>query len=292
MQIDAALVETLVEHQFPQWSSLAISPVPRGGNDNRTFRLGTELLARLPSAQGYAAQVEKEQQWLGFLAKHLSTTIPTPVAIGQPAQGFPWSWSVYKWINAADAEPTVNCDPTTLAPSIAQFLIELHRVNASGGPPPGKHNYYRGGDLHHYDKDTRNYCVQLQNVIDSNAALNIWCNALSTPWTDKPVWIHGDLEVSNVLVANNALAAVIDFGLCAVGDPACDFVMAWTLFDKNERELFRQQLKPDDATWERGKAWALWKALFRLSTAHDAKADASADYTKAMQIVNRVITND
>lgn len=53
------------------------------------------------------------------------------------------------------------------------------------------------------------------------------------------MWVRGDLEASNILVSGGQLIAVIDFGNCAVGDPTCDLVMAWTYFDDKEQEVFR-----------------------------------------------------
>ena len=91
--------------------------------------------------------------------------------------------------------------------------------------------------------------------------------------------------LAQILVHENKLAAVIDFGGCAVGDPACDLVMAWTYFDVLSREHFRETVKLDNDTWDRGKAWALWKALFRMMNAKDRGNDG---YFSAKRIVDLV----
>ena len=97
--IDAALVRRLVAAQFPQWADLPVEPVAFGGWDNRTFHLGDTMTVRLPSAASYALQVEKEQRWLPRLAPHLPLPIPVPLAMGAPAEGYPWHWSVYRWLD-------------------------------------------------------------------------------------------------------------------------------------------------------------------------------------------------
>lgn len=78
------------------------------------------------------------------------------------------------------------------------------------------------------------------------------------------VWVHGDVTPTNLLVREGRLSAVIDFGAMAVGDPACDLMIAWTFFGGAERSVFRDALGLDDGTWERGRGWALWKALLVL----------------------------
>jgi aminoglycoside phosphotransferase (APT) family kinase protein len=96
--IDVSLVGQLVAAQFPQWADLSIRPVKFGGWDNRTFHLGEDMAVRLPSSAGYALQVEKEHRWLPRLAPLLPLPIPIPLAMGAPANGYPWHWSVYRWL--------------------------------------------------------------------------------------------------------------------------------------------------------------------------------------------------
>ena len=60
--IDVGLVERLIAAQFPQWADLPIAPAVPQGWDNRTFRLGADMSVRLPSAERYGAQVEKEHR--------------------------------------------------------------------------------------------------------------------------------------------------------------------------------------------------------------------------------------
>ena len=261
LHIDDALVRRLLASQFPRLADLSVRPVVPGGWDNRTFRLGEHLVARLPSARDYALQVEKEQQWLPRLAPLLPLSIPAPVAIGEPGEGYPWRWSIYQWIGGGTAALERIADLSDFATSLAQFLIALQRIEASAGPPPGPHNFYRGGPLAIYDDETRQAIAALKDRVDADAATEVWEAALAATWYGTPVWLHGDISVGNLLVKAGRLSAVIDFGQLGVGDPACDLPIAWTLFGGESREVFRAMLPLDMETWARGRGWTLWKAL-------------------------------
>jgi aminoglycoside phosphotransferase (APT) family kinase protein len=259
--IDDVLVRKLVAAQFPQWADLPVRPVDVGGWDNKTFYLGEHLIVRLPSASAYSEQVEKEQRWLPRLAPLLPLPIPQPLAIGKPASGYPWSWSIYRWMEGDIATPERIDDMTGFATSLAEFLVALQRIDPMDGPGPGAHNFYRGGSLTTYDAETRQAIAVLNGRIDADAVTGVWEAALRTTWDRPPVWIHGDVSAGNLLVKAGRLSAVIDFGMLAVGDPACDLSIAWTLFKGESRAVFRKMLPLDAGIWTRGRAWTLWKAL-------------------------------
>lgn len=261
LRIDEGLVRSLVAAQFPQWTELPVQPVALSGWDNRTFHLGDQMLVRMPSAPEYAFQVEKEHQWLPKLAPHLPLPIPVPLAMGQPAFSYPWKWSIYRWLEGEPAASARIEDLSQFAASLAQFLIALQGIDPTGGPLPGPDNFYRGGDLKAYDAETRQALIILKDKIDVDAARKVWESALATSWSRPPAWIHGDVSAGNLLVQEGRLSAVIDFGQLAVGDPACDLSIAWTMFAGKSREVFRSMLSLDEGTWARGRAWTLWKAL-------------------------------
>jgi len=263
--INSALVRRLVAAQFPQWAALPIKPVQFGGWDNRTFHLGEEMSVRLPSAQGYAAQVEKEHRWLPRLAPFLPLLIPVPLAMGVPGEGYPWHWSVYRWLDGETATMERIADPCQFAARLAEFLTALQSIDATGGPPPGPHSFYRGGPLTVYDAETRQALATLDGRIDVDAASGVWEAALNATWQNPPVWVHGDVAAGNLLVKEGRLSAVIDFGCSAVGDPACDLTIAWTLLSGESREAFRAGVPADGAAWARGRGWALWKGLITLA---------------------------
>lgn len=263
--IDAALVRRLIAAQFPQWADLPVRPVANGGWDNRTFHLGDRMSARLPSAKRYADQMEKEQTWLPRLAPQLPATIPEPLAMGAPGEGYPGPWSVYRWLDGEPADPQRISDMPGFAADLAGFLDALHRIDTAGGPPPGSHNFWRGGPLATYDAETRQAIETLGGRIDADGATATWEAALAAEWRNPPVWVHGDIAAGNLLVADGRLSAVIDFGCLGVGDPACDLAIAWTFFHGAAREAFRAALPLDPATWARARGWTLWKALIVLA---------------------------
>lgn len=260
-QIDAQLVHQLISEQFPQWKDLPISPVFTSGWDNRTFHLGLEMLVRIPSRAEYAEKVAIEQKWLPILAPHLPLPIPEPIALGQPSHSYAWNWSIYRWIKGESASTAPISDLNQFARDLAHFLSDLHRIKIKDGPLPGPHNFYRGGALKTYDSETRRALSSLKSKIDVDQAKTVWEEAIVTSWQKPPVWVHGDISAGNLLVRNGKLAAVIDFGGLAIGDPACDLAIAWTLFHGESRKIFEETLQLDLATWARGRAWTLWKAL-------------------------------
>jgi aminoglycoside phosphotransferase (APT) family kinase protein len=262
--ITADAAARLVAGQFPQWAGLPVVPVKLNGWDNTTFRLGEELSVRLPSGDGYAAQVAKEHRWLPFLAPRLPLPIPEPVAMGRPSEEFPRPWSVYRWIAGEPASAGQVAEPVAFAWHLAGFLTALQAIDASDGPPAGEHNFFRAGPLAVYDQQTRRLIRTSAGDVDAGGAAKVWDAALASNWELPPVWVHGDVTGSNLLVGNGALHAVIDFGGLAAGDPACDLVMAWTFFTGESAAAFRRGLRLDEQTWARGRGWALWKALLMI----------------------------
>jgi aminoglycoside phosphotransferase (APT) family kinase protein len=262
--IDAALVGRLVDAQFPQWRGLPIVPVAVDGWDNRTYRLGDDKTVRLPTAEGYVPAVAKENEWLPRLAPALPVDIPRVLGRGEPGEGYPFPWSVRGWL-PGEASNRVAVDLVPFAVDVAEFLLALQRCDARGGPAAGEHSWYRGASLTHYDDETRRCLAALDGRIDTAAARRAWAAALAAEWHGEPVWFHGDVAAGNLLVRDGRLSAVIDFGTSGVGDPACDLVIAWTMFDGDSRAAFRRTVGQDDGTWARGRGWALWKALLGLS---------------------------
>ena len=263
MLIKADLVASLVANQFPQWEALPIVPVAQSGWDNRTFRLGSDKLVRLPSAEHYAPAIQTEQTWLPKLAPSLPIAIPKLLGRGKPSDQYPWTWSVYDWI---EGEHPVHKDASkALATQLANFLTALHKIPSIGGPSAGDRNFHRGGDLSHYNDQTRAALARLPDQRERENATQIWDEALASVWRHDPVWVHGDFAGTNLLVLDGELKGVIDFGQLAVGDPACDLTIAWTLLCTSERCSFREEVRLDADTWARAKGWALWKALILVT---------------------------
>lgn len=206
--------------------------------------------------------------------------------MGVPADSYPWHWSVYRWLEGENATVGLIADLGQFANTLASFLIALQRIDPTGGPPPGQHNFYRGGPLAIYDSETRQAIAALTGTIDGDAATAVWEAALEATWHHSPIWVHGDVSVGNLLVRKGSLSAVIDFGSSGVGDPACDVTIAWTLFSGDSREAFRAALPLDSATWSRGRGWALWKALITLAKQIDTNP---LEAGKARHVIDAVL---
>lgn len=292
MKIDITLqiAKELIAEQFPEYLELPIESVEFSGIDNRTFRLGDDMLMRLPSAKGYAAQVLKEQRWLPQLAGHLSTQIPKPLHAGKPSQGYPWNWSIYRWLPGTSLNQLkLSSDESEqLAKDLAIFIKELHNIPTEGAPKGGLHNYYRGCHLSVYDKDARRDIEKLNDIIDADKALALWEKTLSSKWAYKPIWVHGDIATGNILMQKKELTAVIDFGCMGIGDPACDLVIAWTFFDGKARRVFKDSIGLDSGTWSRARGWALWKANFELSKIMDK---SSVEAVRKIEIIKDILAD-
>lgn len=259
---DVDLVRSLIAGQFPRWADLTVTPVPSSGTDNALYRLGTELVVRLPRIDWAVGQVEADHAWLPRLAARLPVPIPAPVAVGEPAGGYPWRWAVHRWLDGENPVVGRVAAPDVLAADVAGFIRALRGADPAGGPAAG-----RGKPLINRDPAVRSDLAALRDLglvdaVDVGAA---WDASVRVPaWSGPPMWIHGDLSPGNLLVSGGRLTGVIDFGCLGVGDPACDLIVAWNLLPAGSRAGFRAAVGIDDATWARGRGWALAIALAQL----------------------------
>lgn len=256
------LVRSLVAEQFPAWAHLPVRALPVGGTDNAIFRLGDELAVRLPRRGDWRPEsLDKELTWLPRLAPHLPLPIPAPVARGVPGAGYPLGWAVVRWLPGEDGT-VAQLDLARAAVDLAGLLSALARIDASGGPVPAG----RGGPLEPRDPFVRESVTALGRLVDAGAVLAAWEDSLAAPvWDGPPVWVHGDLDLRNLLVQDGRITGVLDWGSCAIGDPACDVKVAWAVLDAPARRVFRKLLAVDDATWARGRGWAVSQAVIALA---------------------------
>lgn len=262
--IDAALVRRLVAGQFPRWAGLPVVRFPSGGTVNAMYRLGDDMVVRLPLVRGGVEDVLTERRWLPRLASLLPTPVPEVLAAGGPAEGYPWAWSVYRWLAGENPEAGALAEPVRLAGDLAGFVAAMRDVALPEAPPA-----YRGGPVVSLDASTRAAIEELRGIpqegVDCDAVLAVWEEALRAPVrAGPPVWLHGDLMPGNLLVDGGRLTSVIDFGCMGVGDPACDLFPAWNLLPADARKVFRDALGVDDATWIRGRGRTLSQALIAL----------------------------
>ena len=268
--IDVELVRGLVGRAMPAYADAPIRRLASSGSTNVLFRLGEDLLVRLPRQPGGSATISKEAEWLPVVGPLLPVAVPDVVAVFGPDSAYPEHWSVVRWIEGAHPEvvdPDTSVDPRreVLAKNLVAVLDALRQAEV----PTGAINLpqlqsYRGEPLATMDETTRENLERCRAVegfeFDLDAAEQIWTDAMALPGVaDRPTprWYHGDLAAENLLMRDGALTAVLDFGSLAVGDPTVDLVVAWEVLDPPARELFRRQVGVDDATWLRGRAWAL-----------------------------------
>ncbi len=275
LEIQAELVRRLVGEQFPRWADLSVVPVARGGHDNRTFHLGREKIVRLPSGKEYVPQIEKEAKWLPYLAERLTLPVPFPLAQGKPGAGYPFPWSVNRYVEGELLNGGSVPDMRRFAADLADFLRELQGIDPHGGPAAGEHTFFRGASPMVYGEQTEAALKELKKELPARRLWEIWEAAAVKP-ERPPVWLHGDIAPGNLLVRDGTLCGVIDFGIMGVGDPACDYAMAWSFFDSGGREVFLRGL--DEGTAARARGWALWKALITYRSP-DASFAASARHT-------------
>ncbi len=266
MDVDEALVRALLEDQHPDLAACDLSE-PLFGWDNVMFRLGEELLVRLPRRAQAAELIEHEHRWLQVLAPLLPLPIPTPLRVGRAACGFPWSWSVCPWLPGARAATHPPSDMQSAARALGEFLRALHHTAPSDAPV----NPHRGVPLAARSERLHTHVAQLGTGIDGAAVMALWERAVGAPaWSGLPVWLHGDLHPANVLVDGGRVSAVIDFGDITAGDPATDLSVAWMLLPAECRDTLRDAAGDvDDATWTRARGWALALAVAILSSSAD-----------------------
>ncbi|OIJ62644.1 aminoglycoside phosphotransferase family protein [Streptomyces mangrovisoli] len=261
-QPDTALVRRLVADRFPRWAGLSVAPVPSAGTSNAMYRLGPDMVVRLPRTDGSAADVAKEHRWLPLLAPRLPVAVPVPLGRGEPTDAFPRPWSVYRWLDGAppDVDSLTEPQASALARDLAECVGALHGTDPAGGPAS-----YRSEPLAQRDGATRAAIAELRAEVDGGAAAALWESALRAPaHAGPPVWIHADLQPGNLLLRAGRLAAVIDFGCLGLGDPAVDLIAAWYVLPPRARETFRTVTGADPGAWERGRGWALSVALMEL----------------------------
>lgn len=268
--IDIGLVRALVERAMPQYGDLPVRQLESSGSTNALFRLGEDLLVRLPRQPGGSATISKEATWLPVVGPSLPVAVPEMVAVFEPQADYPERWSVVRWIDGQHpevVEPDTPNDPrrADLAVDLAKVLQALSRAEVpdEAVTDPDLH-WYRGEPLATMDAVTRQHIEHCRALVDFefdlDAAEHLWDEAIRLPGAnDRPAprWYHGDLAAENLLVRDGRLAAILDFGGLSVGDPAVDLAVAWEVLDPPARETFRNKLGVDDATWLRGRAWAL-----------------------------------
>lgn len=273
LPIDRQLVRSLVDRSCPEYSSLTIEELASTGSSNALFRLGHDLLVRLPRQAGGTMTIEKEARWLPLFAEALPVPVPEVLALGDPGFGYPERWSVVRWLDGVvPTFPTPHEHRLALARDLADLVTAIRAVPVPAtlvGDPSV--TWYRGRPLAERDAatvDAIGRCERIDGLdVDLDAARRTWRAAMQLGTPDapsQPRWFHGDLFAENLLVRGDRLSAVLDFGGVGVGDPTVDLIVAWEVLDARGQAAFRAELEVDELTWLRARAWALSIAMVAL----------------------------
>jgi aminoglycoside phosphotransferase (APT) family kinase protein len=261
VEVDEVLVHRLLESQFPHLVDLPLKVVEPWGTDNAIWRVGADLVVRLPRIHWAAGQPALEAEWLPRLASHLPIALPEPVSVGHPEHGYPYAWAVHRWIAGDGATLDRMDDPAAFAADLANVVRSLAVVPTGGAPPATN----RAQPIADDDVGTRWAIDAASQLIDAAAATAVWEEALAAaPYDGPPVWVQGDLE-GNCLIRDGRLCGIVDWGSACVGDPAVDVQVVWSpLFTADSRRGFLDALEVDDATLARSRGAAINQACAAL----------------------------
>lgn len=250
--IDENLVKKLLSNQFPKFANLPLRLIFPQGTDNVMYQLGNDMIVRMPRIDSAANSLMKEKRWLPTLASRLPINIPNVIGVGNPDEIYPYPWIVGNFIEGKHLSNENKLDLNQAAIDLGNFVLSMQRVSTKDAPFCS-----RGKPLSTRDKDIREAIALIEDIYDIKLLTEIWEYFLQLPnWSKNPTWIHGDLHADNLLAENRKITAIVDFGMAGIGDPAVDLMVAWTLLNKEARKIFKDIVKPDQDTWERGKAWA------------------------------------
>jgi aminoglycoside phosphotransferase (APT) family kinase protein len=264
------LVRALVDVSFPDLAILPLRPLESSGSSNALFRLGHDLVVRLPRQPGGTATIDKEARWLPVVGSRLPVAVPEVVAVGEPALGYEERWSIVRWlpgVHPPAVETSAARDPRRhlLAEDLAAVVLALKRAHV---PREARTDpdlrWYRGEPVVAMAEPTFAAIERCRRIpglgLDLDEVTELWTEVVATCSGDhrqEPRWLHGDLVAENLLLTDGRLSAVLDFGGLSVGDPTVDLVSAWEVLDPPARKTFRRLVDVDEPTWERARAWAL-----------------------------------
>lgn len=261
VEISAEIAARLVAAQLPEFANLDLRVVEPWGTDNAIWRLGDALVLRFPRIGWATNQVGFEAEWLPRFARELDVVVPEPVAVGEPGEGYPFPWAVHRWVPGTGARLDEMTDPAQFAVDLARVARQIWSMPTVGAPRAKN----RARAIAAYDSETRRHIDAAAHLIDAEAALEIWEEALAAPAHDgPPVWVHGDLE-GNCVLLDGHLHGLVDWGLACAGDPAIDVQVVWSpLFTDATRQVFLNELSVDAATLARSRGAAINQACGAL----------------------------
>jgi aminoglycoside phosphotransferase (APT) family kinase protein len=258
---DPSLVQRLVARRFPEWSSLPVEPVFPRGTDNANYRLGTDKLVRLPRQKEKVEGLERELEWLPVLARTVPLAIPAALGRGEPAEGFPFAWAVFTWVDGENLAVDEIPDPERTAAELAELVLAIRGIDATHAPPG-----LRRGSLRELDAWVRTCAAGLTANHDAGALLASWEEVVDLPpWDGPPTWCHCDLDLRNLVFRDGRLSGALDWGWAGAGDPASDAAVAWKILPAEAREAFSEAIGADEEEMARARGWTLMQCAGALS---------------------------
>jgi aminoglycoside phosphotransferase (APT) family kinase protein len=256
---DSSLVQRLIAGQFPEWAGLPVEAVYPLGTDNTNYRLGDDKLVRLPRQEGKVAGIERELEWLPIFAPSLPLAIPAPLGRGEPAEGFPFPWGIFTWVEGANVR--VDEVAPESARDLAELILTLRRLDATNAPEGLRH-----GALRELDDWVHGRVAQFDGAHDANGLLTAWEQVVDLPPCEgPPTWCHCDLDLRNVVFSGGRPSGVLDWGWAGIGDPASDTAAGWKMLTAESRPAFFDSLRADEAEIERARGWTLMQCAGALS---------------------------
>lgn len=265
--VDVGLVRRLLAEQHPRWADLPVSQVRSWGTDHALYRLGDDLVARMPRIGWAAGQAALEAAWLPALAPHLPLRVPEVRGLGEPGHGYPYAWSVQTWLIGTDVRTALD-DDLLDRQRLAHDLAGLVAALLSAPVPQDAPTSVRGQPLADTDEAVRTTLPRIADLVDTASTLRLWQAALEVPAPEPTTWVHGDLLPGNLIAAQGRLAGVIDWGSTGLGDPAVELLPAWHVLGADERPTFRAALPAElrsEAAWARGRGWVVLQAVMALA---------------------------
>ncbi len=260
--LDLAEIAEILGTANKRWKTLSLEPLG-AGTDNRMYRLGPDMVLRIPRTSSSALQLHKETRWVGKVTKGLPLRSPRLICAIPATSNNRDTWALYDWIpgEPGTRDPRLNSRANAL--TLAQWIKALHAVPPMNGPVAGDHNFLRGENLANREQRTHALLQRHRQRFDATILHRAWGLALDSAAASHTGhgWIHGDLQPGNMLLVDGTITAIIDFGGLGIGDQACDLMACWTIFDQQNREAIRERLQVDAAAWNRGRGWALTTAI-------------------------------
>lgn len=263
-------VRALLDDQRPDLAGRPVVPLGEDstGTDNVLYRLGNDLVVRLPRTPSAAASLVTETRLMPELVGRLPVDIPAPEYVGVPAAGYPHPWAVLPWLTGVDAwaarTALTGAQGLGLAEDLARLVTTLWQVPRAAyeGVVPTRALGRRGGGLAALDEDLEEWLDETGGLVDVDAVRGSWRESrAAADWDGRAVLSHGDLIPGNLLVHGGRLSAVIDWGGAGAGDPALDLIPAWAVLDGPAAARFRDALGVDDDLWLRARGYAVQQAL-------------------------------